>query len=157
MEIHPPWHQTFNQISLRRYSSFKNYNFVIALKIVNQFWFILHYVRFTKLHAFMWMKLTQKTFISLDLKCWLWNVTFFVPLHLKNFKKLKKKGKKFLMYLFLFTIFVQIWRSYSCTFFGIHQIQKKNAKLVPKTPNWRAPVNKYGAAHFSIFWRNYTS
>ena len=43
----------------------------------------------------------------------------------------------------MFTIFAHILQSYSCTFFEIHQIQLKNAKLAPKTPNWRVPVNKY--------------
>ena len=54
-----------------------------------------------------------------------------------------KTQEKIKVTFFLFTIFAHISRSYSCTFFEIHQIQQKNAKLAPKTPNWRAPANKH--------------
>ena len=67
----------------------------IAFKIVNQFWFM-------KLHAWMWLKLTQKTFISKEIKYWWWSVTYFSFVSLKMWQFLIFK-KIFRRFFFLFT------------------------------------------------------
>ena len=123
-----------------------------GLKIVDQFWFM-------KLPAWMWIKLTKKTLIWMDLKCWLWYITYFCSSLLEIDEK-PKKQEKIKVTFFLFTIFAHISQSYSCTFFEIHQILQKNVKLVPKMPNWRAPVNIIGANwnhQFMSTWTWYMS
>ena len=96
---------------------------------MDQFWFM-------KLPAWMWIKLTQKTLISMDLKCWLWYITYFCSSLLEIDEK-PKTQEKIKVTFFLFTIFAHISQSYSCTFFEIHQILQKNVKLAGASQHHR--------------------
>ena len=91
---------------------------------MNQFWFM-------KLLAWMWLKLTQKTFIPMEMKCWLWSVTYFRFFHFKFFAKLQ------LQIDFFNNHFVCLqFSEFSCvncrvsrrTFLGNRQNIPKNAK-----------------------------
>ena len=104
----------------------------IALKIVNQFWFM-------KLHAWMWLKLTQKTFISKEIKYWWWSVTYFSFVSLKMWQFLIFK-KIFRRFFFLFTnCHMQIAMFNHEHFSEITKFSRKN----PKTPELAGASQQY--------------
>ena len=106
----------------------------IAFKIVNQFWFM-------KLHAWMWLKLTQKTFISKEIKYWWWSVTYFsfVSLKMWQFLIFKKIFRRFFFCLQIVTCKLR------CLTMNIFRKSPNFQEKTQKRQNWRAPVNNIGA------------
>ena len=90
---------------------------------MDQFWFM-------KLPAWMWIKLTKKTLISMDLKCWLWYITYFCSSLLEIDEKPKTQEKIKVTFFFCLQ-FWHIFREVIAAHFS------KFTKFSRKMPNWR--------------------
>ena len=96
-----------------------------ALKILTHFWFM-------KLLAGMCLKLTKKTFVPLEMKCWWQSATCFQGFSLWNIFKILQF--KWILFTIIFCLQFLEFSCVNCrvsrrTFLGKSQIDQKKAKL----------------------------